>query len=221
MNKRTILPILGLIAIVSLFGIASFFTLNSIKGLTGVSFSWSHCVAPLFGVFCGLTGSFALLGGMLSVRFIGTLFGVVRYTYFGLPTFAGSLFWATGNRVITMGIPLLCMILFIAHPIGYFAAPYAFYWLIPSIIGFFKTRNSLLISLASTFTAHAVGSVMHLYLVNPMSSTDWLKLIPIVACERIAFAVGMCACYNSIKWLLCAGSIALHNRFADNASPLN
>ncbi len=220
MNKRTILPIFGLFAIGGLFALVSHFTLSSVTGLSRVSFSFSHCLAPLMGAFCGLIGAYSVLGSMLSVRLAGSLFGVMRYTYFGLPTFAASLCWATQNRAIRIGIPFGSMVLFLLHPVGYYAAPYTLYWLIPMVIGAMQTRNTILTALASTFTAHAVGSVMHLYIINSMSSVAWLNLIPVVACERLLFAMGMCISYHSVVWLLHAGAIALQNRFADTTPSL-
>ncbi len=45
-------------------------------------------------------------------------------------------------------------------------------------------------ALASTFIAHAVGSVIWLYTV-PMVASAWLALIPIVACERLLYTAGI------------------------------
>ncbi len=221
MNKRTILPIFGLFAIGGLFTLVSYFTLNGIIGLSCASFSLSHCLAPLMGAFCGVIGAYSVFGGMVSVRLVGSLFGIIRYAYFGLPTFAASLCWATQHRAIRIAIPLMCMVLFLVHPIGYYAAPYTLYWLIPMVIGAMKTRNVILTALASTFTAHAVGSVMHLYIINGMSAAAWLNLMPVVACERLLFATGMCLSYYSVAWLLRAGTHAFQDRFADNSSPLS
>ena len=45
-------------------------------------------------------------------------------------------------------------------------------------------------ALASTFIAHAVGSVIWLYTV-PMTAAAWIALIPLVACERMLYASGI------------------------------
>jgi hypothetical protein len=98
-----------------------------------------------------------------------------------------------------MGLPLLCMALFVSHPVGAAAAPYAFYWFIPMIIAMMRTENIWLHSLASTFTAHAVGSVIWLYTM-PMTPAAWLALIPLVACERILYASGIVVGHSVIAW---------------------
>src|SRR5207237_10360114 len=89
------------------------------------------------------------------------------------------------------------MALFIVHPIGSQAFMYSFYWLIP--IGLFGlARKTLFLeALGSTFVAHAVGSVIWLYTV-PTTAGMWVGLIPIVAVERLLFAMGMVVMYRFI-----------------------
>jgi hypothetical protein len=58
------------------------------------------------------------------------------------------------------------------------------------ILYFVPQKNIFFTSLGSTFTAHAVGSVIWLYTI-PMTAGMWLALIPIVALERLCFATGM------------------------------
>lgn len=87
---------------------------------------------------------------------------------------------------------------FIAHPVGFWAAPYACYWLIPITLYFVQNKSVFLQALCSTLIAHAVGSVIWIYSV-PMSVFDWYRLIPVVAVERFAFALGMVVVYNGIR----------------------
>lgn len=97
-------------------------------------------------------------------------------------------------------VPLVCMMLFIGHHTTY--APYALYWLIPIALFFIEWiwqpqhtigRMSVIFpALSSTFIAHAVGSVIWMYVV-PMTSLQWAALVPVVAVERIAFSIGMVA----------------------------
>lgn len=202
MNKKTIVSIFSLFAMGVLYSFVSYFTLNSIQGLTGVSFSWSHCLLPLLGAFLGMSGSCGLLASMMSIRGLSSLLGLTRYIYFGLPTFAASLCWSTERHFVRVGIPLACMILFFVHPVGHQASAYSLYWLLPILIGFLPKPASFFKALASTFTAHAVGSVMHLYMINSMSSAAWLGLIPVVACERLLLAMGMWTSYIALSWFL-------------------
>ena len=50
--------------------------------------------------------------------------------------------------------------------------------------------------LGSTFTAHAVGSVIWLYAGLVPNPETWLALIPVVVLERILFASGMFVGYT-------------------------
>lgn len=100
---------------------------------------------------------------------------------------------ARGNKYqyICAGIPLVCMALFMWHPVGWQAAPYSFYWLIPAFIVALPVRNRWLVALGSTLTAHAVGSVLWIWTHPGMLSSLWLGLIPVVAYERFMLATGM------------------------------
>ena len=191
MIKRYLAPVAVLVLISSLFGLAHVAKLNGIQGLFHSFFSFSHSIAPLFGMVFGFSGSIALILGMMTLKFSG----IIAYSYFGLPAFCASLCWATDNRCVRVGIPAVCMALFLVHPIGFAAAPYAFYWLIPIVSALAYTQNRFLTALSSTFVAHAVGSVMHLYFINPMTSSAWLALIPVVALERLVLALGMYVAY--------------------------
>lgn len=137
--------------------------------------------------------------GFFVVKWI--LFGSMPIT-FGLPTTCACANWslyrnnATRKQKImrmffSVLLPLLCIVLFILHPVGSKASIYSLYWLIPiiSYILYFFIQSCLLVSLSSTFIAHAVGSVLWLYLV-PTLPEKWLTLMPIVALERFAIVGG-------------------------------
>lgn len=209
MMKRYVVSAAVLVFLTLFCGSAQIMKLNSIQGLIKSFFSFSHCVTPLIGMFFGMWGSALLMLGMVSMK----ISGFVAYTYFGVPTFAASLCWATRNRFVRIGIPALCMALFIAHPIGFASAPYAFYWFIPIVCAFAHTQNRFLTALSSTFVAHGVGSVIHLYFINPMNSSAWLALIPVVALERLVLALGMYVSYGVVTWVLHIASLALQQKF--------
>ena len=206
MMKRYLISAIAAACVALLFGSAYFAKINGIHGLDRAHFSFLQCILPLAGMLCGVFGSVALFFASLGLKSLG----MIHLTYFGLPTFCASLCWTSYNRAVKIGISLVCMVLFIAHPIGLYAAPYALYWLIP-IACAFAGKNRFLTALSSTFVAHAVGSVMHLYMVNAMSSAAWLALIPIVAIERLVLALGMYVAFGCVSRLIYLGSVALRD----------
>lgn len=116
-----------------------------------------------------------------------------------IPTQAAAWYWkifekeSTFNKIILLRvimalIPLVCMGLFIAHPVGRHAASYTLYWLIPVCIAMIPSPHRWLRALGSTFTAHAIGSVLWIWTHPAMSAAMWLSLIPVVAYERLLFA---------------------------------
>ena len=92
------------------------------------------------------------------------------------------------------------MVAFIAHPVGAQAWVYSLYWLIPVVLYFLRKESLFLTALGSTFTAHAVGSVIWIY-ANPMTPQAWLVLIPVVFIERFVFASGMVVAYHGINFI--------------------
>lgn len=104
------------------------------------------------------------------------------------------------NIFTSVILPLSCFGLFIIHPIGQHAWPYALYWLIPVTIFTLKNKNIFLKSLEAVFVAHAVGSVIWIY-THQMEPEVWLSLIPVVALERILMAFGIVAGEYSIEVL--------------------
>ncbi|MCF7800171.1 hypothetical protein K9M16_04190 [Candidatus Babeliales bacterium] len=154
---------------------------------------------------------------LLSIPFIGFFFYIFlffKYCFiskcvtFGLPTLLSTLCWSVSlksktnnslfieilNLILKVVLPITCFALFVLHPEGNKAYIYSFYWFIPVFIYFldkFKIYNAyFLTALATTFVAHAVGSVIWLYTV-PMAAFMWISLIPIVALERFIFACGI------------------------------
>ncbi|MBD3231353.1 hypothetical protein GF322_01690 [Candidatus Dependentiae bacterium] len=135
---------------------------------------------------------------------------------FGLPTFFSTLtfflimrsknknyllrFLNFSIRVI---LPVLFILSFILHPVGKIAYIYSFYWLIPILLYFFEPKSYYNFifnaSLTSTFLAHAFGSIIWLY-TSEMNAIQWLKLIPIVAIERLVFASGTTIIYFLAIW---------------------
>ncbi len=190
--KKIIVPSL----IIMLALITTGIKFSFVWGTQTSSFSIASMLLPLAGAFGGLIQ----LGGFF---FAKSLLGLNAVT-FGIPTFFSALNWsvATSEKrnatnmllggTLQVLIPLACMMLFLTHSIGGQAGLYSAYWLIPMVIfklQLFGIRSMFLTALSSTFIAHALGSVMWLYYA-PMAPAQWLALIPVVALERLAFALG-------------------------------
>lgn len=157
-------------------------------------FSATNCVLPLVGVFGGRTTAFSVccLGYIVRMflGFCNPLLGLIYH----VPGFFASLYWTNPGPLIRLCIPFFCILLFICHPVGFKAFPYALYWFIPIILYFVPKKVIFLHALSSTFIAHAVGSVLWLY-IAPMRAETWYVLIPFVAIERLVFATGMSLAY--------------------------
>lgn len=147
-------------------------------------------LGPVFGVIAvGLAqiADFLILGKQLG------LINILRLT----PMLFAAFYFGYKKKYLGAIVPVICMGLFIAHPVGRDAWLYSMYWLIP-ILGAVLPRKVpgrlFFQSLGATFTAHAVGSVLWLYSV-PMEAGAWMGLIPIVAWERFLFGMGIVGSY--------------------------
>jgi hypothetical protein len=173
------------------------FKVSLIFGSFAAFFTASSMLLPLSGAFGGILGSitFLVIGAMIRILTGSVLsFKILAYH---IPGFFASAYWARPTKYLSIILPIVCMALFIAHPVGRLAAPYALYWLIPVVIALFRNKTVFLHSLSSTFIAHAVGSVIWLY-ATPMTPAFWYALIPVVAVERLVMAIGMTAAYHGI-----------------------
>ncbi len=200
-------------------------SLSCAWGAHNIFFSAVHMILPVAGGLLGLAWSLPVLIGFFLIK---KSIGLAMITG-GLPTLCAMANWSlmsdypsrrtlmvrrceassrttgsSGRTVLSvllqLVLPAICMGLFALHPVGNQAFSYALYWLIPMAIFFARRYVSsvFLTALSSTFIAHAVGSVIWLYTV-PMTSAQWLGLIPIVAAERLVFAVGATLVYAVAK----------------------
>ncbi len=162
-------------------------------GVHQKSLSLASVLMPLAGVLVSWVAPF-IAGGRSFIAFALT----GSYWSFGLylPGLFGALAWRSKNIVIHCVVPLACMFLFIMHTQGAGAPLYTTYWLIPVAL-WFVGRNSLLErALASTFVAHAIGSVVWLYAYS-IPSHVWHSLIPVVFFERLLFALALVSVYKT------------------------
>lgn len=162
-----------------------FFTLFQFFGPTAGAF-----LGPLFGI---ISVFFSQLADFLIVGKEWTWINLLRL----LPMLLAVYYFGSKKKIFSAVLPLVCIFLFIIHPTGRLAWFYSLYWLIPLLGKVLpeKIPGALLFrSLGATFTAHAIGSTLWLYTV-PMPAEAWVGLIPIVAYERILFAVGIAGSY--------------------------
>jgi hypothetical protein len=184
----------------AIFKVSGFVKMSFLVGSQMIWFSGINSILPLSGAFGGIAGA----GLLFLVRQLVHLFCFktvsLSFLAFCIPGFCASLYWASNHFLIRMVLPIVCMALFIAHPIGGQAFFYSFYWLIPVVLYFIPHRSLFLTALGSTFIAHAVGSVIWCYTV-PMTAGMWMGLLPIVALERILFALGMVVAHRVISFI--------------------
>ena len=217
--KKAMLKYLPVSFIALLIIIGSGASLSVVWGAQKFSFTTLNMILPLLGAVCGL-GQSLLLTGLLfagKLAFKGTLL-----TY-GIPSLCATASMATQtkhnhykilNFALHVLLPLTCMILFTLHPVGQKAFVYSWYWLIPVGIWGIRSYGSKHVSffftaLSSTFVAHAVGSIIWLYSV-PMTATQWIRLLPIVAIERLVFASGSTLVYFVIPYTFCRRKIVVN-----------
>ena len=157
-------------------------------------------LAKIFGISYGT-------GIIIFAQLIGLLFGVYKikatkdfFTFFPI-IFAGIYFAKIfkGEKKLVF-IPLICILLFILHPIGSKVWFYSLFWLIPIFITVFKENLDRILripvfkiygySLGSAFVDHGVGSVIYLYLLR-IPANFWIEAIPHTILERLLIAGGI------------------------------
>lgn len=179
---------------------ASKMNFSSVLGTESQSFTLFQLLAPIggglfspfFGAFAALLAqgvNFAVFGGSTD------MFSLLRF----FPAMFAAWYFGTKGRNI-LAVPVLCMALFVLHPVGSQAPWYALFWIIP-IAAKFAGSNLGMRALGTTFTAHAVGSVAFLYTI-PSSPELWIGLIPVVFFERAVFTAGIAFSYVAVSTLL-------------------
>lgn len=91
-------------------------------------------------------------------------------------------------------VPVAAIIAWNLNPIGRTVWFYSLFWLIPIAATLWGERWILTRALGATFTAHAVGGALWIWFFH-LPAAVWIGLIPIVAVERLIFAVGMTVGY--------------------------
>lgn len=177
-------------SLIILAKVASFFKVSYIVGSHMAFFSATSVMMPLCGAFGGLRLSVAIVTfGLLSKFAMGSGLLSFKYLAYHIPGLFAALYFASPSLMIRIILPLVCMGLFVIHPVGGQAWAYTLFWLIPVGVNLITIRSFFAQALASTLVAHAVGSVIWLY-AQPMTPAIWLGLIPVVIAERLCNAAG-------------------------------
>ncbi|HBW74389.1 MAG: hypothetical protein UX10_C0015G0002 [Candidatus Magasanikbacteria bacterium GW2011_GWA2_45_39] len=208
-NARFIMTfmVLGLLALQiplwQLQGSKAAFTLFDLFGPLAAAFigTWPGIVAvAAVEVFNFFAHGARVLDAGTVIRFFPMLFAV---WYFGRK-----------NPLVLLA-PLLAIISFVVHPIGRTVWYFSLYWTIPIACHFLRDHFLFARALGATFTAHAVGGALWIY-VFKMPAIVWVGLIPVVARERLVFALGITCSYlvlnNVLQWLAHWSSLNLHWR---------
>ena len=179
---------------------------TSIMGSERIFSSFSF-ISPLPGAFLGPgLGALVILGAKLIETFLaGGDFSLgiesLPLLLWGLPSVVGAIYFGSKRKEVLVA-PLLCMALFLLHPAGREAWIFSLFWLIPIVISLTSLKKGIFTSaLGATFAQHGVGSIIFLYTFN-IKAGVWFSLIPVVAMERLLFALGITMSYLAFNMLL-------------------
>lgn len=165
----------------------------------GIFFSLTQVLMPVIGLYKNKQFNAIIYAVRTLFRIFILGFNPLILFYY-LPTFCGNAYLANKSTITKIAIPLICMIMFIVHPIGSQAFIYSMYWLIPIAIAFFKPNSIFLQALGSTFTVQAVGSVVWLY-TKKIDPSMWIMLIPFVIIERLILASLTTIAFYIVKYI--------------------
>jgi hypothetical protein len=189
-----ILMIFNMFLFVSVLLVSSFFKVSAILGSKNAFFSGITLLGPLVGLWGQSIGSY----GLYCIRSLLASKPLTVSLLYHLPGLSGSLYWHANRWLMAVVVPLVCMVIFVMHPVGSQAFGYTLYWFVPVIVYFLEPRSFFFHALATSFIVHAVGSVIWLY-THKMTAGQWWALIPVVFVERIVSAVGMSLLYGGIS----------------------
>lgn len=185
-------------SLVCLLELVRFFKVSFIIGSQAAFFSATSMFAPMIGALGGRRYALNIYLIQLIKGFLisGNLFLYIGYH---IPHLFASAYWLESSKFHRLIVPVICMVLFLLHPIGFQAGLYSSLWFIPVVISFFGHEHIFFRALGSTFVAHSVGSVIWLYTLA-MPAEAWLALIPIALMERLVFACGMTIIYYTYSF---------------------
>lgn len=190
----------------ALFTILGFVTLqipvNKLAG-SNVSFTLFDFFGPIAGSFVGTVYG---IGIVFVIEILNILVRHTPITFATIirlfPTLFGLYYFSMSKKKIHaffLLVPLLAIVSFIANPIGRQVWYYSLFWTIP-ILTYGKRNNLLLRSLGATFTAHAVGGAVWIWVFH-LQASIWRNLIPIVIEERALFTFGIAASFLFMRYI--------------------
>lgn len=161
---------------------------------SNVNFTLFDFIAPGAGAFIGT------VPGILAVLLVQLLNVIAHNGYISdigsliriFPTLF-AVFYFSRKRTADLIIPVFCMVIFNLNPVGRSAWQYSLFWLIPIAAHFYR-KNTFVRSLGATFTAHAVGGALWVWVFG-LTREMWLALIPQVMIERLLMATGISVFY--------------------------
>lgn len=194
-------PALSAFSVQMVAKLTAFAKCSFIVGSKMAFFAPGAVLLPLAGAFGGISGSLSMFGMGLIMRclFFGSM--PLAFLAYHLPGFFASLYWANNSKIMRSIPAILCIGLFLVHPIGAQYLWYSLFWLIPVMASFYS--GLFFTALGSSFTAHAVGTVVWLY-AGQLTPADFALLVPVVIIERLMIAVAMVMAYKLV--------VAMHSK---------
>src|SRR3989338_1780131 len=177
---------------------------SAVVGANNQFFTLFQFFGPIAGSFLGpLFGALSvLLAQGIDFLVVGKAFTWINLVRLTPMVFAA---WYFGSKKRwSIVVPIIAMVAFIAHPIGRQVWFFSLFWTIPVIIALLPKKYSgslALKSIGATFTAHSVGGAAWIWAI-PMTSGQWIALIPVVIVERLLFAGGIAASYVVLNTVL-------------------
>lgn len=177
---------------------------NKLAG-SNVSFTLFDFFAPIAGAFLG---PWYGIGSVFAVEVVNNLIkqtpwntgAIIRLFPILFATFYFAIIQKKGSGKYILAVPVLAILVFLAHPYGRQVPYYTLFWVIPFIA--YRFRNNLYMkSLGATFTAHSVGGAAWIWAFN-LKAAVWQGLIPVVISERLLFAAGIAVSYIVVKYTL-------------------
>lgn len=191
---------------VAMFALVGFIALQiPVAQLEGsrVTFTAYDAFAPIAGAFIGSIPGVITVFLMQFANFLahgahiedtGT---IIRF----FPMLFAALYFAK-KGTFNLLIPAIAIVAFVIHPIGRTVWYFALFWTIPMLAYFVRDRFLLARALGATFTAHAVGGALWIWAFS-LPAPVWIALIPVVAAERMLFALGIAGSFLLVNNLLC------------------
>ncbi len=172
---------------------------------SGAKFTLFDAFAPIAGGFLGsIPGAISvLIMQILNLAWHGFNIPDAGTVIRLFPVMFAAIYFGSHTR-LNIIVPILAMIAFVANPIGREVWYFSLFWLIPVAAYFFQDKSLIVKSLGATFAAHSVGGALWIWAFS-LPKTVWISLIPIVAMERLIFALGIAASYlvanNVLNWI--------------------